>query len=120
RQCEQRPGAHRVDVAERVRGGDRTEVRGTGDERREEVEREDERLVIVELVYGRVVGRVESDEQGRIVEERQRREKFLKPARRVLRGAASANGCLEGGGHVEVIAAAAERKPNGAPRLAIG
>ena len=57
REREQRPAAHREDVVQRVGRGDRPEVVRVVDERREEVEREDERGLVVEAVDGRVVGR---------------------------------------------------------------
>ena len=63
REREQRHAAHREDVVQRVRRGDRAEVVGVVDDRREEVDREDERPLVVELVDRRVVGRVEPDEQ---------------------------------------------------------
>ena len=53
REREQRRAAHREDVVERVRRRDAPEERGIVDERREEVEREDERALVVELVDDR-------------------------------------------------------------------
>ena len=62
-QREQRPPAHREHVVERVRRRDAPEGPGVVDDRREEVDGEDERRLIVEAVDGGVVGRVEPDEQ---------------------------------------------------------
>ena len=55
--------AHREDVVERVRRGDAPEERWIVDERREEVEREDERALVVELVDDGIVRGREPDEQ---------------------------------------------------------
>jgi hypothetical protein len=63
REREQRRAAHRENVVERVGGGDCTVVARVVDDRREEVEREDERPLVVEPVDSRVVGRCEPDEE---------------------------------------------------------
>ena len=81
--------AHREHVVERVRRRDRAEVPGIVDERREEVDGEDERALVVEPVHGRVVGRVEPDEEIRRLGRHEPREQLLEPRRRVLRGAAA-------------------------------
>src|ERR687888_1772976 len=57
REGEERGAAHREDVVERVRGRDCPVVGGVVDDGREEVEREDQRALVVEPVDGRVVGR---------------------------------------------------------------
>ena len=54
--------AHRVDVRERVGGGDPAEVVRVVDDRREEVDRADDRQVVAEAVDAGVVGGVEADE----------------------------------------------------------
>ena len=69
----------------------RAERRGVVDERREEVEGEDERAVVVELVDGRVVGGREPDEQVLGLDGHEALEQLLEPRRRVLRGAAAAD-----------------------------
>ena len=56
RKREQRRAAHRKDVVERIRRCDASERCGVVDERREEVEREDDRALVVELVDRGVVG----------------------------------------------------------------
>jgi hypothetical protein len=63
RQCEKRPAAHREDVVQRIRRGDRPERSRIVDERREEVDGEDDRPLIIEAIDGRVVGGIEADEQ---------------------------------------------------------
>jgi hypothetical protein len=62
REREQRRAAHRENVVEGVRGRDRAVVGGVVHDRREEVEREDQRPLVVEPVDGGVVGRSEPDE----------------------------------------------------------
>jgi hypothetical protein len=65
RQGEQDPSAHREHVRERVGGRDLAEVGGIVDERREEVERAEDREVVGDAVGGGVVGRLEAgDERG--------------------------------------------------------
>ena len=64
RQREQHPAAHREHVGQRVRRGDLAERPRVVDERREEVERADDRQVVADPVDGRVVGRVEAGDQG--------------------------------------------------------
>ena len=63
RQREQDPAAHREHVAQRVRRRDLAERPGVVDERREEVERADDREVVADPVGGRVVGRREPGDQ---------------------------------------------------------
>ena len=63
REREQRSAAHREDVVQRVRRGDRAERARIVDERREEVDREDDRALVVEPVDRGVVGGIEADEQ---------------------------------------------------------
>ena len=50
RQCEKRPAAHREDVVQRVRRGDRPERSRIVDERREEVDGEDDRPLVIEPI----------------------------------------------------------------------
>ena len=62
---EERLRAHRVHVGERVRGGDPAPVVRVVDDRREEVERGDQRLSSGELDHGGVVARIGGDEHVR-------------------------------------------------------
>jgi hypothetical protein len=48
--------AHGIDVAQRVRGRDLSEVVGVVDDRREEVGGEDERASLVDAIEGGVIG----------------------------------------------------------------
>ena len=89
REREQRHAAHREDVVQRVRRGDRAEVVGIVDDRREEVDREDERALVVELVHRRVVGGVEPDEQVLGLGRHEPAQQLLEARRRVLRRAAA-------------------------------
>ena len=61
------------------------------DERREEVEREDERALVVEPVDGGVVGRIEADEEVLRLRRDEALQQLLEPRRRVLRRAAAAD-----------------------------
>ena len=63
REREQRRPAHRKDIVERVGRRDRTVVAGLVDDGREEVEREDDRALVVDAIHGRVVGGRETDQQ---------------------------------------------------------
>ena len=62
-QREEGDPAHCVDVAERVHHGDRAEIVGVVDDRREEVDRLNHGQVVRQAVDGSVVARVEPDEQ---------------------------------------------------------
>ena len=66
RQREQHPAAHREDVGQRIRRGDLPERPRVVDERREEVERADDRQVVADAVDGRVVGRVQAGDERRV------------------------------------------------------
>ena len=92
REREQRRAAHREDVVERVRRRDRAVVARVVHDRREEVEREDQRPLVVEPVDGRVVGRREPDEQVLGLGRDEAGEQLLEARGRVLGGAASAGG----------------------------
>ena len=89
REREQRHAAHREHVVERVRRGDRAEVVRVVDDRREEVDREDERTLVVEPVDRSVVRRVEADEQVLRLGRHEPAQQLLEPGRRVLRRAAA-------------------------------
>ncbi len=90
REREQRRAAHRVDVVEGVRRGDAAVEAGIVDERREEVEREDERPLVVEPVHGGVVCRREPHEEVLRVRRDEAAEELLEPGGGVLRRAAAA------------------------------
>jgi hypothetical protein len=70
----QRFAAHCIDVGERVGRRNAAEVERIVDDRHEEVCGRDDRLLVVQLVDGGVVGGIVADEQVR--EERQRRAAF--------------------------------------------
>src|SRR5204862_2476835 len=76
-------------VVERVRGLNRPEVAGIVDERREEVECEDERRLVVEPVDGGVVGGREPYEQVLRLGRHEAGQQLLEPRRRVFRCAAA-------------------------------
>ena len=84
--------AHREDVVQRIRRCDAAECRGVVDERREEVEREDDRAVVVELVDDCVVRRCEADEKVLGLHRHEALQQLFQPRRGVLRGAAAAGG----------------------------
>jgi hypothetical protein len=93
RERENRLAAHRVDIGERVGRGDAAEVERIVDDRHEEIGRRDDRLLVVELVDGGIVGGVVADEQ--IGKRRQRRgalEQVGQHAGRDLAAAAAAVG----------------------------
>ena len=92
REREQRRAAHGEDVVERVRRRDPSEERRVVDERREEVDREDERALVVEPVDGRVVRRIEADEEVLRLRGDEALQQLLEPRRGVLRRAAAADG----------------------------
>ena len=90
-QRDERTPAHRVDVARGVGGGDPSPGVGVVHERREEVEREDQRLVVVEPDDGGVVGLVQTDEDVRRVRlGAEEREDLAERVERELAGAAGA------------------------------
>jgi hypothetical protein len=62
-ESKERRTAHREHIVEGVRGGDRAVVAGLVDHGREEVERENQRPLVVESIDRGVVGRSEADEQ---------------------------------------------------------
>ena len=86
-QCDQRQAAHREDVVQRVRRRDRAEVAGIVDDRREEVDREHERALVVEPVHRCVVRRVEADEQALRLRGHEAAQQLLESRGGVLRGA---------------------------------
>ena len=86
------PAAHRVDVRERVGGGDAAEVVRVVDDRREEVDRLDQRQVVGEPVDAGVVGGVGPDEHVRVVLGRERVHDRQQVGRAELAAAAGAVG----------------------------
>ena len=92
REREQRRPAHREHVVQRVRRGDRAVVAGVVDDRREEVEREDDRALVVDAIDGGVVRRREPDEQVLRLDGHEALEQLLETRSRVLRRAPAARG----------------------------
>src|SRR5262249_53907942 len=88
-QSEQRPAAHREDVVERVRRGNRSERARVVDERGEEVDGEDERALVVEPVHSRVVGGIEADQKIFRISRNEAGKKSLESPGRVLRRTAA-------------------------------
>ena len=84
-QREQRPPAHCEHVVQRIRRRDRSERARIVDERREEVDGEDDRALVVEAVDRSVVRGIESDEEVLGLGGDEAGEKRLEPSRRVLR-----------------------------------
>jgi len=76
-----RRAAHPAHVVEHVRGRDRAEVARVVDERREVVDREDERALVVELVDRGVIRRRESDQEILRLDRHEAGEQFLLPGR---------------------------------------
>ena len=62
-QRQDRRAAHRVDVRERIGGGDTPEVEGVIDDRHEEIGGGDHRLGVVELIDRGVVGGLGADQE---------------------------------------------------------
>ena len=90
REREERRTAHCEDVVERVRCRDGAIVGGVVDDGREEVEREDQRALVVDAVYRRVVRGGEPDEEVLRLDRNEALEQLLEPGGRVLGGAAPA------------------------------
>jgi hypothetical protein len=89
REREQRHAAHREDVVQGIRRRNGSERARIVDQRREEVDREDDRALVVETVDRRVVRRVETDEQILRVGGNEAREQTLEADGRVLGRAAA-------------------------------
>ena len=104
RKREQRGAAHREHVVQRVRGGDRAVVARVVDDRREEVEGEDQRTLVVEPVDGCVVRRGETDKEVLLLHGKEAPQQLLEASGRILRGAASA-GCEVGQLHTAGLGA---------------
>ena len=92
RESEQGPASHREDVVQRVRRSDRAEGPGIVDERREEVDREDERPLVVEAVDRCVVGGIEPDQEVFGVRGHEAGQEGVQPGRRVFRRATAGLG----------------------------
>ena len=92
RERHERRAAHREDVVQRVRRGDRAEGARVVDERREEVDGEDDRALVVQPVDRRVVGGIEPDEQILRLGGYEPREQRLESSCRVLGGATARTG----------------------------
>ena len=91
-ESEQRRTTHREHVVQRVRRRDSPECRRIVDERRKEIQREDDRTLVVELVDGRVVRRREPDEEVLRLHRDKALQQLLEARSRVLRSAAAADG----------------------------
>ena len=89
-QRDQRPSAHRVHVAERVRHGDLPERIRVVHYRREEVHRLDERGLVVETIHRGVVPGVHSDEQVLVRNRRKLTQDLTQVLRAELRGSTGA------------------------------
>src|SRR5207244_8276998 len=89
---EERRPAHSKHVVERVRRRDRAVVAGVVDDRREEVEREDQGALGVEPVDGGVVRGCETDEEVLGFRRNESREQLFQARGRVLRSASAARG----------------------------
>ena len=63
REGEDRRAAHRVDIRQRVGGGDAAERERVVDDRQEEIGGRDHRLAVVDPPYRGVVGRLGADQQ---------------------------------------------------------
>src|SRR5207247_903659 len=103
-------------VVERVRGGDRPEVVGVVDDRREEVDREDERALVVEPVDRRVVRGIEADEQVLRLGRDEAAQQLLQARGGVLRRATA------GGGEIRQLHARVHPRTvttDGGPRAAV-
>ena len=90
-QCEQRPGAHRVQVRQRVGGGDAAEVERIVDDGHEEIGGGDDCLAIIEAVHRGVVAGLAPDEKlSRSGKRWNATQQFAQHARRDLAAAAAA------------------------------
>ena len=87
-----RQAAHGEDVVQGVRRRDRAEIVGIVDERRKEVDGEDERSLVVQPVDGRVVGRREPDEEVLGLGGQESGQQLLESRGRILRRAAAGDG----------------------------
>src|SRR5207244_2429394 len=92
REREQRGAAHREHVVQRVRRGDRSVVARVVDDRREEVESEDQRALVVEAVDRGVVRGRETDEEVLLLHGKKAAQQLFEARGRVLGGAAAARG----------------------------
>ena len=95
RQRKQRRAAHRVNIGDRIRCGDAAEVERIVDDRHEEIGGRDDRLLVVQPIHRRVVGRFDADEQflrhnPRSVPQRAVREHVAQYSGRDLAAAAAA------------------------------
>ena len=85
-------GARRVDVAERVGGGNGAVVVGVVDHRREEVNRLHQRGIGAQPVDGGVVAGADADQQVGVLDTRQRADNLGEVPRTVLGASAAASG----------------------------
>ena len=107
RQREQHPAAHREHVRQRVGRGDLAVRDRVVDERREEVERAEDREVVRDAVRGGVVGRLEAGDERRVAvrARAQPGERIGQQVRPQLRGTAAALGELGQADRLELVEA---------------
>ena len=89
---QQRFSTHREHVVQRIRRCDRAKRARVVDERREEVDREHERALVIEPIHGGVVRRIEPNEQILGLRRNEPTEERLEASGRVFRGAAACAG----------------------------
>ena len=85
RERQQRSSSHCEHVVERIRGCDRPIVARIVNDRREEVEREDERPLVVQPIHGGVVGGRQADEEVLRLHGNEAGEQLLETGCRYLR-----------------------------------
>ncbi len=73
----QRAAAHRIDIADRVGGGDAPEVERVVDDRHEEIRGTDDTTAVAQVVYRGIVAGIVADEQARIALELQIRSENI-------------------------------------------
>jgi hypothetical protein len=71
RECGDRRTAHRVDIAQRIGGGDGAEGKRVVDNRREKIDGLHERKLVRQTIHSGVVGSIEADQNIRIGNARQ-------------------------------------------------
>ncbi len=96
---ERRLSAHRVHIAQGIRGGDLSKLVGVVDDRGEEVDGVDRGEVISELVNARVIARVESDDELWVDRVGKTRQNFRKDTRSQL-GRSPRGSCQLGKGNI--------------------
>ena len=90
RQREQRAGAHRVHVRDRIGRGNCAEVECIVDDGHEKIRRRDDRLRVIEAIHGGIVRRFGADEQILRHDTRRFREQLAQHTGRNLAAASAA------------------------------